>query len=54
MKSTLALPLLLLTACAAPSDTANLVAIGTGAEPLRADFEAAAGKVRAILLASPT
>jgi hypothetical protein len=54
MKRTVALALLLLTSCAAASEPPKVATVGSGAEPLRAEFDAAAGKVRAILLASPT
>ena len=43
-----------LAACGSPGHAAGVEALSAKGEPLRAAFEAAHGKVRAILLASPT
>lgn len=54
MKIPATLGLLLFVGCAAPHTTAKLETLTSDVEPLRQAFEAAAGQVRAILLASPT
>ena len=46
--------LTLLSACAASAEPAPVATVDAAAEPLRAQFDAAAGKVRAILLPAPT
>ena len=46
--------LLSLTACAGASRAATVEPLTAGGEPLRTAFNAAAGRVRAIFLASPT
>lgn len=49
------MPVLLgLAACAAAAPPAGVEAVRADAEPLRAAFNAAHGKVRAIFIASPT
>jgi hypothetical protein len=45
---------LVAVACAAAEPPPGIVSLEAAAEPLRAQFDAAAGKVRAILLAAPT
>ncbi len=56
MRPFLALALLFLVSCAGGGSEApaDFVTLDRGVEPLRAAFDAAAGKVRAIVLASPT
>jgi len=46
--------LLAAVACAAPAATKSAATLDAAGEPLRSQFDAAAGKVRAILLAAPT
>lgn len=54
MRSQLAAFVLALTACGAAAPPAVPPEITADLEPLRARFDAAAGKVRAILLPAPT
>ena len=41
-------------ACAVAEPPPGVVSLNAAAEPLRAEFDAAHGKVRALLLAAPT
>ena len=54
MKATWLAAALVLTACADPAPGTGDRSLGPGGEPLRSAFNAAEGKVRAILLAAPT
>jgi hypothetical protein len=45
---------LVAVACAAAEPPPGVVSLDAAAEPLRAQFDAAAGRVRAIFLAAPT
>lgn len=56
MRTPVVLALLFLVSCAGGGSEvpADLVSLDRGVEPLRAAFDAATGKVRAIVLASPT
>jgi hypothetical protein len=54
MRSTLAALVLALAACGAAAPAGAPPEIAADLEPLRARFDAAAGKVRAILLPAPT
>lgn len=53
LRSLLVLPLTALGACGGPAPS-EPVPLEDSLDPLRSDFEADAGKVRAIFLASPT
>jgi hypothetical protein len=54
MNAALALALSLVTLGAGPDVSPGFETLVDGGEPLRAAFDAAHGKVRAILLVSPT
>ena len=54
MKLRAALLALAAAACTAPATSAPPANIGADHEPLRESFDAAHGRVRAILLAAPT
>jgi hypothetical protein len=54
MRASLAPWLLVLAACGAGAQSAPVATLDAAGEPLRAQFDGAAGKVRAILLPAPT
>lgn len=56
MRTVSALALLLVASCAGSGSEvpANLTKLDAGVDPLQEAFDAATGKVRAIVLASPT
>ena len=54
MRRALLFPILLSASCSAGAEPLSVATLDPAGEPLRAQFDAASGKVRAILLPAPT